>query len=174
MTQRILVGAMTVLCLAGGTAHAVDRGFYLGGALGQSESGVRSGNINFTDRDVGYKLIAGFRPLKLLAVEFNYVDLGSSSAGGAQAKTKAVDGFVLGFLPLPVVDIYGKLGLASWQTDASAQALSWHRSGSDLALGAGIQLHFDGLAARLEYEAFDAQEASTPTLLSLGLSYTFF
>jgi hypothetical protein len=35
-------------------------------------------------------------------------------------------------------------------------------------------VHFGALAARLEYEAFDAQEASTPTLLSLGVTYTFF
>jgi hypothetical protein len=129
------------MCVAAGSAAAVERGFYVGGALGQSKSGLDTGNVNYTDTDVGYKLIAGFRPLKLLAVEVNYLDLGNASAGGVEAKTKALDGLVLGFLPLPLVDIYGKLGLVSWKTDASAPALSWSHSGNDLVYGGGVQVH---------------------------------
>jgi len=175
MMQRTVVAcAALAMCAAAGSASAVEHGFYLGGALGQSESGLRAGNVNYSDNDVGYKLIAGFRALKLLAVEVNYVDLGNTSSGGVEAKTKALDGFVLGFLPLPVVDIYGKLGVVSWQTDSSAPTFSSSHSGSDLAYGAGVQMHFGALAARLEFEAFDVQQASTPTLLSLGLTYTFF
>lgn len=161
-------------CLYGGRAAAVERGLYVGAALGQSASGLQSGSINYTERNAGYQLLAGFRPLKLLAVELSYTDLGSASSGAVSAHTKAVSGLVLGFLPLPVIDIYGKAGLASWRTDASAPTLSWRPSGNDLVLGAGIQMHFGALGARLEYEAFDVQEASRPTLLSLGVTYTFF
>jgi Outer membrane protein beta-barrel domain len=163
----------TAVLLGSGAAAAANTGFYLGGALGQSESGVRNSSFNFKDRDSGYKLIAGFRPLSLLALELNYVDLGKSSVSGAQAKTKAVDGFLVGYLPVPVIDIYGKLGLASWKTDASVPGLSLHITGSDPAAGAGVQVHFGGLAARLEYEIFNAKEVAKPTLLSLGLTYTF-
>ncbi len=165
-----------MLALAGATAPAfsVDKGFYLGAALGQSESGLRDSNFNFKDRDQGYKLIAGIRVLSLLAVEINYVDLGTSSVGGAQAKTKAADGFAMVFLPIPLVDVYGKLGYVSWKTDASAPTLaSFRRTGSDLAYGAGVQVHFGSLSARLEYEAFDAPTAGKPTFLSLGATYTF-
>ena len=174
MKRAFLAIAALAMCVAAGGAAAVEHGFYLGGSLGQSESGLRTGNVNYTQGDVGYKLIAGFRMLSVLAVEINYVDLGSASTGGLEAKTKALDGFVLGFLPLPVVDIYGKLGVVSWQTDASAPSFSWRHNGSDLAYGAGVQMHFGALAARLEYEGFDIQQASTPTLLSLGVTYTFF
>lgn len=184
MTKRILVATATVaMCVAAGTAAAVDHGFYLGGSLGQSDSGLRSGNINYSDNEVGYKLIAGFRALKVLAFEVNYVDLGSaSSAGVAQAKTKALDAFVLGILPIPLVDIYGKLGVVSWKTDASSTSInapgysgfSFSHNGSDLAYGAGVQMNFGAISARLEYEGFDIQQASTPTLLSLGVTYTFF
>jgi OOP family OmpA-OmpF porin len=174
MQPRILAttAALALACVTA-PAFSVDKGFYLGAALGQSESGVRSGNFNFKDRDQGYKLIAGIRPLSLLAVELNYVDLGTASVGGVQARTKAADGFALVFLPIPLVDVYGKLGYVSWKTDASAPAFSLHTSGSDLAYGAGVQVHFSSLSARLEYEAFDAQTAAKPTLLSLGVTYTF-
>ena len=174
MQRTMLWAAALAIGLGAATGARADNGLYLGAALGQSESGVRNSSFNFKDRDQGYKLIAGIRPLKLLAVELNHVDLGSSSVGAAQARTKAADGFVLVFLPLPVVDVYGKLGYVSWKTDASAPGLSLHRTGSDPAFGAGVQLHFGSLAARLEYEAFSAQEAANPTLLSLGATYTFF
>lgn len=174
MIHRALVGCVTLaLCAAADRASAVEHGFYLGGALGQSESGVRAGNVNYSDSDVGYKVIAGFRLIKLLAFEVNYVDLGSTSSGGVNAKTKALDGFVMGFLPLPLIDIYGKLGVVSWQTDAHSPNFSLSHNGSDLAYGAGVQVNFGALAARLEYEGFDVSQASTPSLLSVGLTYTF-
>jgi len=165
--------AFGLALLAGPAARAADHGFYLGAGLGQSESGVRSGNFNFKDRDTGYKFIAGFRPLDAFAAELNYVDLGTPSNGAQQTKSRAVDGFVLVFLPLPVVDVYGKAGLVSWKTDASAPALSLSRSGSDFAWGAGVQFHLGSLAARLEYEALNASELAKPTFLTLGATFTF-
>jgi opacity protein-like surface antigen len=180
MMQRFLgTCAVLALCVVSGRASAVEHGFYLGGSLGQSESGLRLGNVNYSDSDVGYKLIAGFRAIKLLAFEVNYVDLGKANSNGVEAKTKALDAFVVGFLPIPVVDIYGKLGVVSWKTDASASSgpgysgFSISHNGSDLAYGAGVQMNFGALAARLEWEGFDVSQSSTPSLLSIGVTYTF-
>ena len=171
MKSTILVGGL--MLLAGRAAGAVDHGFYIGAGLGQSESGVRAGGFNFKDRDTGYKLIAGFRPLDVFAAELNYLDLGKPSSGAQQSKSHAVGAFALVFLPLPIVDVYGKAGLVSWKTDASAPSLSFSRSGSDRAWGAGVQFHLGSLAARLEYEALDASELAKPTFLTLGATYTF-
>src|SRR3954470_20014610 len=173
MHRTHVVCAALAMWAAAGCASAVEHGFYVGGSLGQSDSGLRAGNVNYSDTDTGYKLIAGFRALKILGFEVNYVDLGNTSSGTTNAKTKALDGFVLGFLPLPVIDIYGKLGVVSWKTDAHSPNLSLNHTGSDLAYGAGVQLHFGALAARLEYEGFDVPQASTPSLVSIGLTYTF-
>ena len=173
MKRTFMAIASLGLGLAAGRADAVEHGFYVGGGLGQSDSGLRSGSVNYSDTDTGYKLIAGFRALSVLGFEVNYADLGTASTAGAHAKTKALDGFVMAFLPIPVVDIYAKLGVVSWQTDGSAPNFSFSHSGSDLAYGAGVQMHFGPIAARLEYEGFDIQQASTPTLLTLGVTYTF-
>jgi OmpA-OmpF porin, OOP family len=174
MIKRTLAAtAALALCLAARDATAVEHGFYLGAGLGQSDSGLRAGNVNYSDSDTGYKLIAGFRALKVLGFEVNYVDFGNASSAGSEAKTKALDGFVMAFLPIPLVDIYGKFGVVSWKTDASTPLFSLSHSGSDLAYGAGVQMQFGALAARLEYEGFDIHQASTPTFLSLGLTYTF-
>ena len=171
--QTIAVISALAMCLAAGTASAVEHGFYLGGSLGQSDSGLHSGNVNYSDSDMGWKLIAGFRAFKLLGFEVNYVDLGSTSSSSARANTKAFDGFVIGVLPIPLVDVYGKLGVVSWKTDGSSPNFSFSHSGSDLAYGAGVQVNFGPVAARLEYEGFDIQQASTPSLLSIGVTYTF-
>ena len=175
MHARILATAAALaLACATAPAFSVDKGFYVGASLGQSESGLRDSNFNFKDRDQGFKVIAGIRPLSLVAFELNYIDLGNANVGGAQAKTKAGAGYAMLFLPIPVVDVYGKLGYVSWKTDASAPSVATFRTtGSDLAYGAGVQVHFNALSARLEYEAFDAQAAAKPTFLSLGLTYTF-
>jgi len=175
MIQRTFVAAMAlVMCMAAGSVAAVEHGFYVGGALGQSYGAASSNGGNSTNSDPVFKLIVGVRPLKLLALEANYVDLGSLSTGGMDAQITAVDGFVLGFLPLPIVDIYGKLGLASWKAEASAPATSGSRNGTDLAFGAGFQLNLDALAIRLEYEVLEIQQASNPQFLTVGITYTFF
>ena len=166
------------LCTLGGIlcatrAGAVEHGIYVGGALGQSASGLDSGNVNYTDHDLGWQVFAGVRPFKLVALEAAYLDLGEAKSGGSSARTKAFGGYVLGFLPIPVVDIYGKLGLVSRHTDGSTPFYSFSTSGADLALGAGVQMHFGPVAARLEYQAIDASEAKTPSMLSIGVSYTF-
>jgi hypothetical protein len=172
MTKRL----RTMLCvglLCSGSAVAADNGLYIGASLAQTDSGVRSGNFNFKDRDSGYKFIAGFRPIDLFAVEMNYVNLGQPSVGAQQTSTTAVDGFFVAFLPIPVIDVFGKVGLVSWKTDASAPSLSFRRRGSDLALGAGVQVNFGGFGARLEYESLNASEIAKPSFISLGATYTF-
>lgn len=174
MKQPILVCGAAALAMWAAAGGASATGFYVGGSLGQSHSGLRDGDLNYSSNDLGWKAIAGFRAFKLLAVEANYVSLGKASSGGTEAKTKGFDAFVMGFLPVPIVDIYGKLGVVSWKTEASSPGFSLSDSGNDLAYGAGVQVHVGALAARLEYEGFDVRQSSSPRLLSAGLTYTFF
>jgi len=172
MTNRILMTlAGTLLCTA--SAVAAENGFYVGGSLAQADSGMRNANLDFSDHDTGYKFFAGFRPTSLLGVEASYVDLGQPRVGAVRASTQAVDAFVMAYLPIPVIDVFGKVGLVSWKTDASAPSLSLRRTGNDLALGAGVQMNFGSLGARLEYESLNASELAKPNFVSLGLSYTF-
>jgi len=161
--------------LLGGLAPAADHGFYLGGALGQSETRLRSGSVNLSDTSTGYKLIAGVRPIDLLAVELAFVDFGSASSGGSTADSKAGSGFLMGYLPLPLplLDVYGKAGAAAWKIDASNPLASLRDSGTSFAWGAGAALHFGSLSARLEYENFSNSGDRNLELLSLGATWTF-
>jgi OOP family OmpA-OmpF porin len=172
------------LVLASTTAvFAADNGFYFGGSLGEAGVSYTGSNpgLNFSAHDTGYKLIAGFRPVSLLAVEMNYVDLGrpSDTVAGTRVdfKTTGVDGFVVGFLPLPLplVDVFAKVGEISWDAKASVPSLSLaaKASGNTLAYGAGGQVHFEGVGVRLEYERFNVKNTDKVDMISVGVTWTF-
>jgi hypothetical protein len=172
----------SLLAFGGTAAHAADNGFYLGAGVTQAKvDDVFDTNLKLDD--TGYKIIAGFRPLDLIAVEANYMDLGNETrnlglGSAGQVDAKAFAAFGLLFLPIPIVDVYAKLGLARWELDGqlnagSSSLFSTDDSGTELAYGAGAQLQFGSLGARLEYESFDIDNTDGADLISLGFTYTF-
>lgn len=171
-------GAAAALLAGAGPAAAADNGFYLGAGLTQSRIGDIGPSIDFKDNR--YKLIAGFRPLDHFAVEVNYIDLGkdSESLGPVSATVdgKAYAAFAVGYLPLPLVDLYAKAGVARWEANARTTGIalgSLDDSGTEFAYGAGVQARLGSLAARLEYERFDVADSDGAELLTLGLTWTF-
>src|SRR5690606_7915657 len=134
--------------------QAADNGFYLGGGITQATiDEVFDTQLKIDN--TSWKLIAGFRPIDLLAVELNYMDLGDDRAGLpsttfdaiGEADAKAFSAYALGFVPVPVpfLDIYGKLGLARWELDGrvrsgDADLFSFDDSGTEFAYGAGVQI----------------------------------
>lgn len=166
--------AMAALTLLGCTAAvAADNGFYLGGALGQSKADVRIGSFNFDDSHAGYKMFAGLRPIDRLGAEAEYIDFGSSQTASTTVDHDAFAAFLVGYVPLPLVDLYGKVGVSRWSSDIRFSLGSGDDSGTDLAYGLGLQLRFASFSARLEYEKFDVSGGDHLSLLSLGAAWTF-
>lgn len=177
--RKLLIG--TVLALAATTARA-EIGFYLGAGVSQSD--IDGFEENFEIDETAWKAIVGFRPIDLLAVELNYMDLGSTEEAAGplnfEADATAISGFVLGYLPIPVpiIDVYAKAGLAYWELDGSLRSAlttiaDLDESGTEFAYGAGAQLNFGGLSLRLEYEKFDIENTDGLDLYTLGATWTF-
>jgi opacity protein-like surface antigen len=167
--------ALLIAPLLAASAGAADNGVYIGAALGQSQTRLRQSSINLRDHSAGFKVLAGVRPVDLFAVELDYVDFGSASDAGAHASSRAGAGFLVGYLPLPLplLDVYGKVGAAAWKVDAHDPLVTLRDSGSSFAWGAGAGLHFGSLGARLEYERFDYSGSRNLDMLSVGATYTF-
>jgi Outer membrane protein beta-barrel domain len=173
--------ALPVLSLSAFGAMAADNGFYLGAGIGQAgiEAQDDVTGLELDDEDNGYKAIVGFRPLDFLAFEVNYVDLGNPEdefqGTTFDVDAKGLDAFVVGLFPLPLVDIYGKLGFISWDTKLSAEGFGTlaDDSGEDLAYGAGVQVHFGSAAVRAEYEVFEIGDLDDVNMISLGFTWTF-
>jgi hypothetical protein len=91
-------------------------------------------------------------------------------------------------MPVPLLDVYGKAGLARVQTTIDATAglgcfppllcplaggdFKRYRTDSRFAYGAGVQVKPGRFAIRAEYERISTNTGD-PDLLSLGATWTF-
>jgi hypothetical protein len=168
-TAALAVCAAGVVCACTAVAHADDTGFYVAGSVGQSRVQYDASTFYAGTNSVGYQVAAGFRPLPIFSGEFDYVGFARAFSGINYADTYGVGLFALGYIPIPVVQVYGKLGLVDWRTSAHSPDLSFHRTGADVAYGVGAGTSWGRLGARLEFESFDVAHASTMDLTSVGL-----
>jgi len=180
-------------------------GFYLGAAIGESHVrtaqeilGDTGYDYQFDGTHSAWKVTAGLRPISPLGVELEYIDFGNPSSGLSNAlfgglsnaDQKAVTLFGLGYLPIPVpfLDVYGKLGIARLHTTTTevspipvgpAGSASYSPATFDIsdastnfAYGAGVQGKIGSLAIRAEYERISAS-GGNPDIFSLGVNWTF-
>jgi opacity protein-like surface antigen len=187
----ILIG----LCFVAGLAQAADNGIYVGAGIVQSEYGLANPGaaLPFDDKSNGYKLIVGWRPLDSFGVEASYIDHGDATVpSGIVCKqfitvscpasmsltAETLSAFAVGYLDLPLVDLFVKAGVNSWKFDGHSTGgftpvFRINESGTDLAFGAGVQVRFSSLGARLEYERFNIVQDKSLDTISLSLTYTF-
>jgi OOP family OmpA-OmpF porin len=183
MRTTIALLTTAALGLVAAPAYAADNGIYLGASVGQSgvtfEETVAGEDFEFDTDSTGYKAILGWRFLDWLAVEANYVDLGSGddNVAGTRIETD-VNGISLsavGFLPVGPVDLFARVGAIDWKADVTASDLGFDASddGTDLTYGVGAQFRVWSLGIRAEYERYDISEADTVDMFSVGVTWTF-
>ena len=166
-------------------AAAADNGFYLGASVGQSDIKIDQDleDIDFSGGDTSFKVFAGFRFITFLGVEGSYVDLGAPSEfnevidGNIETDIAGYDGFVVGYLPLGIADIFAKVGVIAWDASISGQidgvTERQAEDGTDPAYGIGVQFRISSFAIRAEFEYFDIDGAKYVYMYSLGGSFTF-
>jgi hypothetical protein len=171
--RKHVVSLFALVLVRAGAALGDETGFYVGGDIGNSTEHFDASTFAVNADDTGYKAGAGFRPLSMLAGELNYVSFGRASAGINYADTDGIAFSALAFVPIPIVDLYGRLGVMNWRVDAHSPGYSFHRTGSDMTYGFGAGAHWGSFGARLEFERFEVGGATTMELTTLGLTYTF-
>jgi hypothetical protein len=187
--RRVLT--VTMLALGAGVAQADDNGLlYIGAGLTRDnlkDITATNGDLNSTD----WKVYAGFRPISLFAVEVDYIDLGSETIELLQLppivsthlQYKAFAAYAVGFAPIPVpyLDVFGKIGVARWTAsggvsngDLSSGGYSLSDNGTQFAWGVGAQLHFGNIGGRLEYENFNIRNTDGANVISLSVFLNLF
>jgi opacity protein-like surface antigen len=160
-------------------AQSADNGIYLGASVGQSsvefDDNIGGQNLNFDASATGFKAIAGWRFIDWLAVEANYVDLGSGDDNGIETDANGVSLSAVGFVPVGPVDLFARVGAVNWNADFDAPNLGVSESddGTDLTYGVGAQFRVWSLSIRGEYEVFDISDADTVDMFSIGVTWTF-
>ncbi len=110
--------AMLLACGVCG-AHAGNLVYVGAGVVRDKLSNITTADgFSLSDIDrTSWKVLVGLRPISLLGVEANYIDLGGQSNNFVDVNThahyKAFAGYAVGFLPIPVpfLDVFGKAGL---------------------------------------------------------------
>jgi hypothetical protein len=186
--------ALAALALAGLPVHpaVADElpGPYLGGAIGAAQveaDGSAFGAQSFRENHSAYKVMFGLRPIARLGLELTYMDFGDPSVSGSNlsdVKMRGAAAWGLFYLPVPVVDVYAKLGVARIDSTVSGfyptvctlicvtQPFRIDRTDTGLAGGVGAQLKLGAAAVRAEYERFHAAGAY-PGLVSVGVTWSF-
>jgi opacity protein-like surface antigen len=169
-------------------------GLYIGGAVGQSQVEANVPTVgDFKENHSAFKVIAGIRPISLIGAEFSYIDFGHPSGNingvPSDVSEKGADAFAVLYLPVPVVDVFVKAGLARLQSTANSGLrigiacpftdpncgpvlFRLDRTNTSFAAGAGAQFKLGTWAVRAEYEHFNAA-GGNPSLVSLGVTWTF-
>jgi Outer membrane protein beta-barrel domain len=182
--RRLLLAL--VLALGAGAAHADNGMLYVGAGLSNDnlrDVAATNSNLNSTS----WKVWAGLRPISMLAVEANYIDLGSESVaapggGTTHLSYKAFAGYAVGYAPIPIpwVDVFGKAGLARWSSSGSSSPgappglFSLSDNGTQFAWGIGGQVHVGNFGARLEYDSFSVRNTSGANIVSLSVFFNVF
>jgi hypothetical protein len=167
--------------LAAGSVHAaglIGADIYAGaGIMSSSVENLEGTGFNLDNTSV--KALAGVR-FSLLGAEVDYYHLGSESRsfyfGGANADARAFAAYAVGYLPLPILDFYGKVGLDRWQLSGSSANPGLFRfsdSGTQFAWGVGAQAHFGSLIGRLEYERLNMANTDGARIVSLDVAFSF-
>jgi opacity protein-like surface antigen len=211
----LILAAIALLGPPGNGAVADDLlGMYVGGSVGRSK--VTASQLDFlgpyppnpspapvsvSKSATGWKVFAGLRPISLVGAELAYTDFGHAMASqgppagfglayDADLRSKAVTAFGIVYapIPIPILDVYAKAGVARLQTrvDAAGAFGCWsplqcaaypvaaHRDQTEarFAYGAGIQAKLSAIGIRLEYERISVS-GGDPDLLSLGVTWAF-
>jgi hypothetical protein len=168
------LGALSLAAIAP-QAAAADNGFYIGAGITQTEFDIDDVGSDSLD-DSSFKIIAGFRPLNWLAVEANYIDLGSIDEDGFELDTSAITVSALFLKEFAVIDLFARVGMANWQADTSIEDLgNFDDDGWEPTFGVGIGAHFGSLGVRAEYEQFSAElfDALDSDISTVSLSFTY-
>ena len=196
--RKSIVVLAGIMSMASTLAEAADNGVYVGASLGQVGieqrrdfiDNVDTTRLEYDSDDLGFKVLAGVRPLDWLGFEGGYTNFGDqedtlrytlasapnvTEEARGQFEGYALSGYIVGFIPIGPVDIFGKAGLVSWDTKTKIKdQATWSRNdGKDLAYGAGVQFRLLSLGLRAEYEIYDIDGFKDANFLSIGVTYTF-
>jgi opacity protein-like surface antigen len=180
--------ALATAFIAFGATPAIadnESGLYLGAGAGQFNVEVDdiddSDDIDdaFDADDTVYKVFGGWRLNPFIAIELNYIDLGSPDDDiGPINVTTEIDGFapyLVGTLPVGPIEVFARVGYYFYDIEVNARDIrSFSDSDEDLAYGAGVGITLlEHLHARLEYEIIDISEVDDANAVWLSGAWRF-
>ena len=192
MMRNAMLAVVAVLLVFAVPADCADRGFYIGAGVGLSSFDVADFNEEYADLyfktdNFGVKVFSGYQFLKYLAVEVGYTDFGQVTRRetniyyedqSLKVSINDWDVSAVGVVPLGAkAAFFGKIGLASWNTDVTVDdghgAVAESSSGTDVVFGLGIDFRFKKFGLRIEGDHLNIPDTGGANLFSGCLTYRF-
>ena len=179
----IRVPFLAVICAAfllGTSAHAGK--FQIGASVGEAslQTGLSGARVDVDD--TGFRVSAAYRLFRFVAIEAGYTDLGEFDErvgdDSLMAEADLFNAYAVGLLPLsPKLELFGKVGAATWDIsstiDQGSGPVSSSDDGTDLAYGIGGSYKLiERLSVRVEWETNDTSDNETQ-FISAGLQFHF-
>jgi hypothetical protein len=180
MKKSLAFAILLVLLLGVTPAHA--KGFYLGGGIGASFvrwelEDLEEEDFKLDGADFAFKIFGGYKVIPFLSFEGGYRDLGkvTDQSSGVEygSETSGWDVGAMGILPLGIAHLWAKAGYFFWSSEGGLLDEPTSESGSDFMWGLGGDLSILGLAARLEWEKFEIENASHISMFTGGVTFGF-
>jgi len=174
----LLGGALAALALP--AAHADDLiGIYGGASIGQSRIETNLGTVgpgSFRENHSAWKVDFGIRPIPMVSAEAEFIEFGHPTGNVAgnpeDVDVKGTAAFGVFTLPIPVVDVFVKAGVARLNSTVNGALFHVSTDNTGFAAGAGVGYRMGPWGIRGEYERFNAT-GGNPSLYSVGFTYTF-
>jgi OOP family OmpA-OmpF porin len=177
--KSLLSGFVIITAFASPTTHAADdAGFYVGAGIGEAHN--KSGE--FDGSDTAFQVFAGYSINKYFALELAYVDAGTQDdrVGDLEVENESSGVIVSGLASVPigpVVSLFGKLGYAFYDAEATARLGDLQEterdSDQDAVYGVGVELAvLRGLRLRAQYEMVDVSDGDF-RVATINATYRF-
>lgn len=183
ITAFAALGAAAVL-YGSPLAQAADAGIYVGLGTGKAlveDNPSQAGGAKFDDTSTPYRAFIGYRlgfvPIFDFAAELGYRDLGKAegSAGplAASYRVKGPDASALVIFPFLGVDLFGKVGLMSYDLDKTIGGTTTGFSGTAPLYGVGVGFRVWRLGIRAEVERIDISDLKSQDVGMISATFRF-
>ena len=161
-----------------GRGDLFSKGYYVGGAIGQSEASTYcNGETGCEDSDTAWKIFGGYKLLEKLSVEGAYLNLGDIRKDGQNSDVTGFGGYAVGTLPVTEkFDAFAKLGGVYWKSNNT----DGDEKGFGLSYGLGAKMTLNETTKlRAEWEKVTDVETSNSektdiNILSIGVELQTF
>ncbi len=151
-------------------AFAADQGVYAGITLGSGKPGIAPAGVALSkNSEFIYGGLVGYKYNKNLAAEAQFTGIGKvTDAANQTAKGDAFSVSAVGFLPLnDSFELYGKLGVASVKTKASAGFADTGATRTGVTYGLGAQYNVNqNIGVRLGWDRYGAATTTAAAVKS--------
>lgn len=156
---------------------------YVGASIGTAKADAFCADLQSCNADdQSWKIYSAIRATDSLLFELGYTDFGKQSgqdaAGTVTQKATAVTATGLATFPVnEQVELFGKAGLAHWNSTQDSSTGTTKSNGNDIVVGAGADYDLgDNMGLRAEWERYkdigSADHKSDIDLLSVGVTFS--